>query len=253
MKQEECKVVGGSYEKSINGETRIDLKTLSVEAWELSKKGKAEVMQGVMLMLFIVMAFVWVLQSIFGIADMSAISPRTQVTMELGFIVITAPIIAAMLLIGMFRSVGLKPSFLPLLKRAFGSFVIILLALLLAILVDVAGQVLSLAGLFFGIVTTVYLGMATGFSMMLLIEKQLAPKDTIIQSFKVFNRHWPSLSLFYIGSLVLFLLGMLTFGVAYIWLIPFYFNLKGVLYRELFGVNVKKHDKKPKQETIFNA
>ncbi|MEP4100002.1 hypothetical protein [Paraglaciecola sp.] len=253
MKQEECKIVGGSYEKSINGETRIELKALIVEAWELSKKGKTEVMQGVMLMLFIVMAFVWALQNILGVTDMTMISPRTQVTMEVIFVVITAPIIAAMLWLGMSRSVGHKPAFFPLLKRAFGSFVIILLALLLAILVDVAGQVLSLAGLFVGVATTVYLGMATGFSMMLLIEKKLAPKDTIIQSFKVFNHHWPSLSLFYLGSLALFLLGMLTLGVAYIWLIPFYFNLKGVLYRELFGVTVKVGDKSAKQESIFNA
>lgn len=253
MEEEKYKVIGGSYEKSINGDTKLDLTALVNEAWELSKKGKSEVMQGVLLMFFIVMVFVWALQSVFGVTDMTAISPRTQVTMELVFVIITAPIIAAMLLIGMSRSVGHIPAFFPLLKRAFGSFVIILLALLLAILVDVAGQVLSLAGLFVGVATTIYLGMATGFSMMLLIEKQLAPKDTIIQSFRVFNRHWPSLSLFYIGSLALFLLGMLTFGVAYIWLIPFYFNLKGVLYRELFGVSVKVDANKPKQETIFNA
>ncbi|MFT2090872.1 hypothetical protein [Paraglaciecola sp. 2405UD69-4] len=253
MENEEFKVIGGSYEKSINGDTKLDLKSLAKEAWELTKKGKSEVMQGVALMLFILMVFVWALQSIFGITDMTTVTPRTQVIMELVFVVITAPIVAAMLLIGISRSVGLKPEFVPLLKRAFGSFIIVLLALLLAVLTDVVGQVLSLAGLLLGVVATFYLGMATSFSMMLLIEKQLPPKETIVQSFKVFNRHWPSLSLFYIGSMVLFLLGMLSLGVAYIWLIPFYFNFKGVLYRDLFGINVSVNTYSPKQESVFNA
>ena len=255
MEDEKFKVIGGSLEKSLNGQTKLDLKAIAQEAWDLSKKGKTEVMQGVMLLIFIVIVFAWVLQNVLGISEVSDITPRTKVAMGFIFTAISAPIMAAMLLLGMSQSVGLKPAFIPLLKRALSSLLVILLALLLSILVDISGQVLSLASLVFGYTAVLYLTMATGFSMMILIEKKLPPSQTIIQSFKVFNKHWAPLSIFYMGSLALLLLGMLSLGVAYIWLIPFYFNFKGVLYRELFGITVKNENDSTESSSqgVFNA
>lgn len=254
MEDEKFEVIGGSLEKSLNGQTKLNLKTHMEEAWELSKNGKAEILQGVMLLMFVFMLLFWVLQNYFDANDIAALPASFQITLKLGLIIITAPILAAMLLLGISQSVGVKPTFIPLLKQALGSVVIILLALLVSILVDLGSQILSMAGVALGIAASIYLGMGTGFSMMLLVEKKLAPSQTIIQSFRVFNRHWAPLSIFYLVSILMFVVGAFSFGVAYIWLIPFYFNLKGVLYRELFGVKVKKRQNTSSQnESIFHA
>ena len=127
-----------------------------------------------------------------------------------------------------------------------GSALVILLALLVAALTDVGMRLLILPGL--------YLSMGTGFSLMLLVDKKLAPSQAILQSIKVFNKYWAPLIIFYVVSLFAFVMGMFSFGVAYIWLIPFYINFKGVLYRELFGVKVLSvKDQANQDETIFHA
>jgi hypothetical protein len=46
----------------------------------------------------------------------------------------------------------------------------------------------------------------------------------------------------------------LSLGFAYIWIIPFFINMKGILYRELFGVKVLsvKNQSNP-DEAVFHA
>jgi hypothetical protein len=61
---------------------------------------------------------------------------------------------------------------------------------------------------------------------------------------------------FYLFFTVLFLVGAMTFGIAYIWIIPFYFNAKGVLYRQLFGIDNTQNDSNSlnkKDEAVFHA
>ncbi|MDU0355084.1 hypothetical protein RS130_15305 [Paraglaciecola aquimarina] len=254
MEEQKFEVIGGSLEKSLNGETRLDLKALAKEAWDLTKDRKYEVMQGVIFIFFIGILLSIVIQSFFGVTDIQTASPEVSMMVKIIGIVITAPIIATMLLLGISHSVGSKPPFLVLFKKILGSVLVILLTLAIAVLTDLSSALASSVSVLIGYIVLVYLGMATGFSMMLLVEKNLAPSQTIIQSFKVYNRFILPLSFFYFASVVLFVLGVFTLGIAYIWLIPFYINLKGILYRELFGVKVAKVDNNTQNNgSVFHA
>lgn len=244
--QQQFELQGGSLEKSLNGETQLDLRAIFKEAWDLSKDRKSQILQGAMLILMVAMFIFWGLLSYFEVSDLTQVPPKMEMTFQILFIVFSTPIIVAMLLTGMYHSVGVKPSFIALLKYAMGSALVILLALLVAALTDIGMRLLILPGL--------YLSMATGFSLMLLVDKKLAPSQAILQSIRVFNKYWAALIIFYLVSLIAFVAGMFSFGVAYIWLIPFYVNFKGVLYRELFGVKVFRVKNLSNQdETIFHA
>jgi hypothetical protein len=244
--QKQFEIQGGSLEKSLSGETQLDLKAMAKEAWDLSKERKSEILQGAMLVVCVAMFIFWGLLFYFDVSDLAQVPPKMEITFQILLIVFSTPIIVAMLLIGMFHSVGVKPKFIALLKHAMGSSLVILLALLVAALTDVGMRLLILPGL--------YLSMGTGFSLMLLVEKKLAPSQAIIQSLKVFNKYWAPLGIFYFVSLIALIIGMFSFGVAYIWLIPFYINFKGVLYRELFGVKVPSVKGQSNQdETVFHA
>jgi hypothetical protein len=244
--QKQFEIQGGSLEKSLSGETQLDLKAIAKEAWNLSKERKSEILQGAMLIVFVGMFIFWGLLSYFDVSDLTQLPPKMEITFQILLIVFSTPIIVAMLLIGMSHSVGIKPTFITLLKHAMGSALVILLALMVAALTDVGMRLLILPGL--------YLSMGTGFSLMLLVDKKLAPSQAILQSIKVFNKYWAPLVVFYSVSLITFVLGMFSFGVAYIWLIPFYINFKGVLYRELFGVKVSiVKDESKQDETVFHA
>ena len=55
---------------------------------------------------------------------------------------------------------------------------------------------------------------------------------------------------------VLFLLGMVTFGLAFIWIVPLYYNVTGILYNDLFGVKEEAqqvHAVTNSEETHFDA
>ena len=248
------KTEGGSVEKSLKGETQLELKAIAKEAWDLSKNTKTAVLHGVLLLFFIAMIFAWALQSIFGITDLSIVPPQMMISLKVAGIIVTTPIVATMFLLGISHSVGVKPRFLSVLKKVLGSVLVILLALLLAAMSDLGSLVGSQVNVLSGLAVLFYINLATGFSIMLLVEKKLAPSQCVVQSLKVFHKYWMPLSTFYLAYYCCLILGALSLGFAYIWIIPFFINMKGILYRELFGVKVRDVNNKPNQdEAVFHA
>jgi hypothetical protein len=252
--KKQFKTEGGSVEKSLNGETQLDLKAIAKEAWDLSKNTKTAVLHGVLLLFFIAIIFAWALQSIFGITDLSVVPPQMMISLKVAGIIVTTPIVATMFLLGISHSVGVKPRFLSILKKVLGSVLVILLALLLAAMSDLGSLVGSQVNVLSGLAVLFYINLATGFSIMLLVEKKLAPSQCVVQSLKVFHKYWMPLSMFYLAYYCCLILGALSLGFAYIWIIPFFINMKGILYRELFGVKVRDVNNKPNQdEAVFHA
>jgi hypothetical protein len=252
--QKQFKIQGGSLEKSLKGEIHLDLKAIAEEAWNLSKNTKAAVLNGVLLLFFIAIVFAWVLQSWFGISDLSVVPQSMMVSLKVAGIIVTTPIIATMFLLGISHSVGIKPRFSSILKNVMSSILVILLALLLAAMSDVGSFVGSQVSVLLGVAMLFYINLATGFSIMLLIEKKLAPSQSVIQSFKVFHKYWLPLSVFYLVYYLCLFLGALSLGFAYIWIIPFFINMKGILYRELFGIKVLSVKSQSNlDESIFHA
>jgi uncharacterized membrane protein len=196
----------------------------------------------------------FLLQSVFGVSDLSVVPAQMMISLKIVGIVVTTPIIATMFLLGISHSVGIKPRFLSILKNVTGSILVILLALLLAAMSDLGSLVGSQINVLLGVSVIFYINLATGFSIMLLVEKKLAPSQCVVQSFKVFHKYWKPLFVFYLAYYCCLVLGALSLGFAYIWIIPFFINMKGILYRELFGVKVLDVNNKPNQdEAVFHA
>ena len=107
--QKQFEIKGGSLEKSLNGETQIDLNAITKEAWDLSKNTKTAVLHGVLLLFFIAIVFAWVLQSMFAITDISLVPPGMMISLKVAGIIVTTPIIATMFLLGISHSVGINP------------------------------------------------------------------------------------------------------------------------------------------------
>lgn len=252
--QQQFEIQGGSLEKSLKGETQLDLKAIAKEAWDVSRNSKTAVLHGVLLLFFMAIFFAWVLQSFFNITDLSVVPPGMMITLKVAGVIVTTPIIATMFLLGISHSVGIKPKFLSILKNVMGSVLVILLALLLTAMSDVGSFVGSQISILLGMFVLFYINLATGFSIMLLIEKKLAPSQCVIQSLKVFHKYWVPLFKFYLVYYCCLFLGALSLGFAYIWIIPFFINMKGILYRELFGVKVLSVKGGSNQdEAVFHA
>ncbi|MFT5314135.1 MAG: putative membrane protein, partial [Paraglaciecola sp.] len=220
------KNVGGSIERALKRELTLDLKALLKEGWQLTQTTKRPLLQGVFFIVSVGFLLIMLLQVLFNVSDLQQAPASMHITLNLLFTVITAPLMTAMMLMGMAHSTGQSIPFITLAKRLTGSALLVLAALMVAVLVDLGLKLLILPG--------IYLLMATAFTLPLLADKELRPGRAILLSIQVFNRYWRQLVPFYLLSFVLVLIGIFTFFIAYIWIVPFYFNSKGVLYRELF-------------------
>ncbi len=103
-----------------------------------------------------------------------------------------------------------------------------------------ANAVFSILGL--------YLAIAFSMTTLLICEKQLQPLNAILTSFRAVNRKILPLVGFNLILGVLFFLSIATMGLALIWTLPFLFNLKGIIYREMFGIGIEVSVTEPDDE-----
>ncbi|WP_166423007.1 hypothetical protein [Paraglaciecola sp. 20A4] len=247
MEQQNKHTQGGNIDKSLAGETTLDLSTCAKEGWAISKQHFYSILQGGLFTLGMILLLLMLIGRFVSIDDLQNPSVSLSFGLNLLFTLITTPLITALMMMGISHSIGLKTSFIGLVKRLAASAMLIFCALMLGALVNLGIALYILPG--------IYLAMSTGFALVLLVEKKYRPSQAILMSMRVFNRYWLPLSQFYILSFVLFIAGLFTFGIALIWLVPWYIHTKGVLYRTLFGVEVigQPSTNTDKKDSVFYA
>jgi uncharacterized membrane protein len=103
----------------------------------------------------------------------------------------------------------------------------------------------------------IYTVTATVFVFPLMADKNLGPISALICSIKAVNANiFKMLALFGIFFVLMFFV-LLSFGFAYLWIGPLYFNVKAVLYQDIFGQAseiVSEHkDISDEHEDVFDA
>jgi hypothetical protein len=100
-----------------------------------------------------------------------------------------------------------------------------------------------------------YIFAVTTFTLPLIADKKIRPLQAIMCSIKMSNVYiWKMLQL-YLIFLAMLVLVFISFGIAYLWIGPLYFNAKAVLYQDLFCVNQSSgsDESSIKNEGLFNA
>ncbi|MGL5336794.1 MAG: hypothetical protein ACRC9R_11775, partial [Enterovibrio sp.] len=146
-------------------------------------------------------------------------------------VMISAPLYASACLMGLSHSLGLMSRLKDMLSRNYSWFTIAMTMGFMQLMEYAAAQLLPLAG--------TVLSALFSMSVLLICEKQLTPLSAILTSCRAISKKIMPIALIYLLLLVLFFIGYLTMGLALIWVLPFMFNLKGVLYREMFGVGIE--------------
>jgi uncharacterized membrane protein len=117
-------------------------------------------------------------------------------------------------------------------------------------------SLLTQVGMTLFILPAIYIFISTIFTKFLIADKQLRPFIAIKLSIQMCNRYLLQLTVLFVIFFVLFLLGMITFGLAFIWIVPLYYNVIGILYNDLFGVQEETQQVQPVaklEETHFDA
>ena len=246
MKNDEVINVGGSIENALKGHYQIDVQSVLKEAWQLTKDSRVAINLGVIFVAILGMVATMISSHFFGGIELVTEDPQAFMFVNIIVTLIIWPFLAGVEMMGVFHAFGMKTN--PRLVFAFlkrGSWVAIC-ALLTSTFVSIGFQLLVLPGIF--------LAVALSLTIPLVIEKKFTPMKAISTSILATRFQWFRIFAIYL-ILLLFLfaaivpiqlfaqLGMTPVGVVLFlfcmtYLVPMFYNVKGILYREIFGMKL---------------
>lgn len=259
--------VGGSIDKAVKGE--VELRSLDVlqEAWRITAKNFLTFLPAIIGLFLAQLALLMLaLQVQLGSPAVffDAIVQGGEISgaiVEAGYManfwsdVLSAPLYAGVSLMALNHAVGLpsKPSHLV---KGFPYTIVSIVTMLLAS---------SLQGIGNALFPILGLMLSMGFSMAIILvcEKRVSPLKAIQFSLMATVRKLLPMTAIFVVILTMFIVSFATAGIGLIWTLPFFFNVKAIIYRNLFGITlqvtmVKKgnddhHSDNGDNSKVFNA
>ncbi|GLR70037.1 hypothetical protein [Agaribacter marinus] len=248
------KIDDESIQHVLRGEIPLDVKKVLIQARELTSKNIFTLAFSLIIILAMFFIFGLFLVNHYDIKTMDDIQQlQTQGGAIIGFVstLVTAPLWAGVTMMSL-RSLQQSPikishvfAYYPLML-ALG-----LAALIVSIFLEIGLALLILPGL--------YVFIASAFVAPLIVERKLGPISAIVLSIKVTNAYFNKIAMIYLVLLLLMIVVIFSFGLAYFLVGPYYFNVKAVLYQTLL-VNDKPEKCENGNDTsathdsgIFNA
>lgn len=254
--------VGGSIDAAIKGEYTLDVAAILKEAWQITLKSRMSINLGLFICLLIGMLTSMLASAPLGGIETVINDPQSVTLLNIIVTLVVYPFLAGVEMMGVFHSVGLKTRsqlVFAFLKR--GSWVAVC-ALLTSTFVTIGLTLFYLPGIF--------LAVALSLALPLVVEKKLSPMKAIIICIQATRFQWFKLFAIYVllalamvisalpiaaagGSELGFLaIAFFLFCLAYI--APMFYNVKGILYREIFGLQMQASAGKPNSATdTFSA
>ena len=203
-------------------------------------------LQASALLVVILILFVAVLAQLFSLPELENLPSSIRAMVEVGAILVFAPLQTGIIMMAVHAQRGQQIKFSDILRYLPQTLILAVNQLVISIAVQLGLSLLLLPG--------IYLMIATTFSLPLIADRQCSVTQAIILSCKAVNTYFIQfLGVFAIFA-VLFVIGVLTSGFAFIWIIPVYFSVTGILYNDLFGQVSDTSSVSPtSSETTFNA
>lgn len=238
--------VGGTIEKAEKGEYNLNINAILSEAWESTRSSRLSINIAFIFTIFLAMLLSMIAGHYMGGLENVLADERATWLLNIVITLIISPFLAGIEMMGVYHAIKLKThSRLVFAFLSRGSFVAIC-ALLSSSITTLGFQLLFLPG--------IYLMVALSLTMPLIIEKHMSPikamvcclKATRFQWFKMFAIYFlvsiglfiVSIPLIMLDSTAYGLLGVVLFVFGFSYLVPLFYNVKGILYREIFGLTL---------------
>jgi hypothetical protein len=240
--------VGGSVEEAVKGEYTLDVAAILKEAWQITLKSRMAINLGLLTCLIIGMLVSMLVSSQLGGIEVAIQDQQSATLLNIIVTLVVYPFIVGVEMMGVFHSVGLKTR--PQLVFAFlkrGSWVAVS-ALLTSTLITIGLTLFYLPGIF--------LAVALSLALPLVVEKKMSPVQAITVSIQATRFQWFKICAIYLilalavlisalpvvfagaSELGFIAIAFFLFCLAYI--APLFYNVKGILYREIFGLQMQK-------------
>tara|TARA_R110000737_G_scaffold221796_1_gene237158 strand:+ start:3594 stop:4382 length:789 start_codon:yes stop_codon:yes gene_type:complete len=239
--------VGGSVEEAVKGEYTLDVAAILKEAWQITLKSRMAINIGLITCLIIGMLVSIIVSSQLGGIEVAIQDQQSATLLNIMVTLIVYPFIVGVEMMGVFHAVGLKTK--PQLIFAFlkrGSWVAVS-ALLTSTLVTIGLTLFYIPGIF--------LAVALSLVLPLVVEKKMSPLKAISVSIQATRFQWFKIFTLYLllalavlvsalpvvaaGASELGFIAIAFFLFCLAYLAPLFYNVKGILYREIFGLQMQ--------------
>ena len=222
----------------LEGKSQLHLGAMVREAWLRSRQPSPWFALLTLLWLMIIYGCVDQLPALLVVRGMT--DNQAQALAALLATIISAPVSATLDVMGLKIALGQRIDGGELRQCVVRSGRIIALALLFTLLVDLGLQLL-LPGIFLLICASI--------SNLVLIYFSANPFNALLWTIRAAFFRFGAVALVLLLGALAMALGILSFGLLLIWLAPFAMILRGILFRELFGVVAEKQQ----QPTVERA
>ncbi|KEY91338.1 hypothetical protein CF67_21025 [Candidatus Photodesmus blepharus] len=235
--------LGGSLERGVSGDYELKVGEVFKEAWNHTIRNFLSFFPSILILLIIQFGVFYIALKL-QLGELSEIvdffqNPGVfdQRVIQAIFIanfsyeVVSAPIYAGISLMAMSHTAGLSTEQRHIAKGLQFTVPVILATLFSLILQGVAGMVLPFLSLYFSL--------AFSNAILLICEKRILPIQSLLLSLRAVNKKIIVIGSIYLLIMLMFIIAAVFYGVALIFVIPFFFHVKGIIYRNMFGVKLK--------------
>lgn len=231
-------VLGGDLKKSLTEGYTLDYKKIFKDGFAITRSNYTPLTIACILTVGIVsLIFTLNYEALVGLSEIK----QLIINLIFSSFVVT-PLVTGLHMMGINHAVGLKSRsidvfiyFNIILKLALASLImnIIIFALnlfLTKILGDI-GQGLSY-------IVMIYFNVVFSLVYPLIAEKKFAPSLSIKLSFQLINKNLLQFTLLFVFLTLMAVIAILPSGLGLFLFVPFYFNVMGIVYRQICGVGV---------------
>lgn len=230
----------------INQKGMFDFSQLARVSLQLLKLNLWPFIQASSVIVFVVLAFALIIANSYPLEELTGMPAEQQGILDIAMILVVAPLSAGLSVMGISAARRQTVKMTDMFKFVSWVLPLALAQLLITILVQLGLTILIVPGL--------YVFVASTFTLPLIADKKRGVLQAIIASCRAVNQFLFSFIVLFVIFLVLFLLSIFTFGLAFLVLMPLYFVVTGLLYTTLF--DTADDEQTPvsiRQESTFDA
>jgi len=235
-------VLGGDLKKSLTEGYTLNFKQLFKDAFAVTRKHYFPLIVACLATVSIVAIFY-----ILSIDALTTLSETSQTLVNFIFSsFIIAPLMTGLQMMGIHHSIGLKSRatdlfsfFHMILPLALANMMINVLAFIIsAVFNAIFGEI----GLQLSIIVMLYINMVFCMVGPLIVEKKLSAQLALKLSFKLVNKNLLQFTCLFLLLGLLVVIALIPSGLGMFLFMPFYFNIMGIVYRQMCGVGVVATD-----------
>ncbi len=246
--------VGGNIETALSGKYTLSMGAVVSEAWKLTLRHFVRFTPAILALMLLQLVIFYVALSMqiddlpkmfAAFANLEQFDPSyisAIVVANFSYEVISAPFFASLCMMAMSHSTGFntKPSHLT---KGLAFTVPVILATLASLLFQATASYLIP-------ILSLYLSVAFSHSILLICEKRMTPLQSLWMSLRASNKK--IFVLFGLYSLIILMLiaSVALWGIGLVITLPFYFHVKAIVYREMFGVTLTVVASKAEQDEV---